>query len=121
MLDPNDAPLGSTVYLRPQTRQAPGICYQRVAAVLTSVDQWPYVLVEVAPTHADLGVKPTVYRIHRDNVGLHPAANQSQAADKKEGDSVGSNATPPVKPRVMPGKPVPIDTCDGLYDEQVLF
>lgn len=116
MREQTEAELGTTVWLRPFTKQAPAECYARLAAVVVSYDRWPMVLVRVFPT-AELrpGYDPDRGKemlIHRDNIGLNPKTVKRE----KGGDRVGSEEDEPGRRIRTMGTPVPnIDGQDVLF------
>lgn len=65
--------IGTTVYLRPNTRTCSPVCYRRLAAEVVSYAQWPYVLVSIRE-----GTQPPrELLIHSENMGLHPQKQTS--------------------------------------------
>lgn len=111
MLDKENGPIGTTVYLRPQTKMAPQVCYLRLAAVVVGYTGWPMMQVRI-PDMADI-----VMTVHKDNVALHPAGS---VKTKGEGDGSGQGGTGEgaTKPAFRPHKP--LDLPSG-WIEEVLF
>lgn len=109
MINKDDREIGETVWLRPQTKQAPRECYQRLAAVLRSVDAWPLVEVWITVLNKSLVV-------HRDNVSLRPPT----ITGKKEKGGDGSNRAE--ETRVQPAfRPHPPLNLASDQEEQMLF
>lgn len=114
MNDKGEAEIGQTVYLRPQTKQAPTVCYQRLAAVVVSYDAWPYVLVRVFDQPGNERGRET--QIHRLNIGLH---RKTTATDKTGGDSVQGDEGPKMVGKRIAIPVPPIDPSSG-YDQPML-
>lgn len=83
--DSHEVEVGQTVYLFPHTKGASPACH-RLLAVKVAQDPakfWPYVIVEWVE-----GREARWERVHRDNIKKAPTA--VKAADKRQGDSVGT-------------------------------
>lgn len=113
MIDQHDAEIGATVYLRPGTKTAPGVCYRRLAAVLVSVDKWPLVTVRVFESPDE--PRGREIDLHRLNVGIR----RKTAAKQKEGD--GRTSAEPAAPVRILGRPHPPLALGGGEEEQMLF
>lgn len=114
MNNPDDAEEGATVYLRPQTKQAPTVCYKRLAAVLVSTSKWPFVTVRIFDSPDE--PRGREIDIHRDNVGLRRKIEPRT----KEGDGQQNDGGSAMvgKPLASPVKPI---HPDSGYEEPMLF
>lgn len=118
--EPSELEIGQTVYLYPNTRQASRNVHRFLEARVGSDAKirWPMVEVVWREEGADTESREVV---HKDNLRSRPHTRKSGSADRKEGDSVGGGADLEAKVRKLSGSAKPIDLCDGLYEEDVLF
>lgn len=113
MNDQSEAQVGTTVYLRPTTKQAPAECYRRLAAVVVSYSAWPIVEVRIFDS-----VEGRLLRVHRDNIGLR----RKTIKKDKQGDMTGNvdDAASSMVGKPI-GRPLPPLDPDCGYEEPVLF
>lgn len=101
--------VGTTVHLRPVTRNAGPHCQAYAPAEVVSYQAWPMVSVRV-PVE---GAGTRTILVHCDNIGLHPAKN------KAVGDQAAKIPTQR-QPKRMPGR-LPEMVLPNGYEEVPLF
>lgn len=120
LLAPEDLPVGRTVYLFPQTKQASrNVHLMRTVSIMKDASaHWPRLVVGWKE-----GSEDRWELVHKDNIRLRPPAARNKA-DEKEGDTIqgdtGRTSGKWARVRRMPGKPKPVDT-DETWVEETLF
>jgi hypothetical protein len=111
VLDQGEIPIGQTGFLRPQTKQASAECYARLAAVIVSYDEWPYVWVRVFDQPGNGHGREI--KVHRDNIGKRRRTAQRD----KGGDMAGGDDQPAPTPKPRKHEIAP----STGYEEPMLF
>jgi len=113
MLAPEDAEIGRTVWLRPNTKTASKWCHLRLPAEIVSYTEWPIVQVHIEPGKK---LAKMLIRVHRLDIALNPAKGKQD----RQGDSAHQSGAVIAsgRPAYRPYKP--IDLPEG-WEEQPLF